>query len=134
MNAIAVIQTLLALGVQLKDAWTKSGQDWSTFLTSTDFQSIEGTVNELFASLQPSDLRNAIGALQQKEADLLNGRSLVELSVTELTQFHALSDVEHQLVMKLLMSPDQADFLSVLTNEVLPVLVQAAQIVIPLLT
>ena len=134
MNATAVIQTLLKLGVQVKDAWTKSNQNWVTFLDSSAFKDIQGTVGGLIQSLQGPSLQNTITAVQQKESDLLNGRAIPALSVDELTQYHALSDVEHQLVTKLLTTSDPRSFLSVLVTDVLPVLVQGAKIVIPLLT
>lgn len=133
MNAANVITNLLTLGVQVKDAWTKSGKDWQTFLTSADFASIEGKVSDAVAQLSPPTLQHAIDAVVQREGALLGSRSISQLSVDELTQFHALSDVEHQLVLKLLKAPQGKPFLTVLVNDVLPVLVQVAKVVIPLL-
>ena len=133
MSAAKVIQDLLALGVQVKDAWTKSGKDWPEFLNSFEFKQLQSSVSAVVASLGPPSLQSALSAVQQKEINLLAGRSILSLSVDELTQFHALSDVEHQLVMKLLKAPDQRTFLAVLVEDVLPVLVKVGKIVVPLL-
>ena len=133
MSATDVVQDLLTLGVQVKDAWNKSGQTWTSFLNSQDFTNIQGTVNGLLKSLQPANLQSTVTAVQQKEVDLLKGRPITSLSVDELTQYHALSDVEHQLVTKLLTTSNTQGFLSVLVNDVLPILVQVAKVVIPLL-
>ncbi len=133
MSAVDVIQNLLTLGVEVKNAATKSGQTLASFLQSPDFGTIEGSVSTLLASLQPQDLQNAINAVQKKEADLRAGRPITALSADELTQFHALLDVEDQLVNKLLNQPNKTNFLTTLVNDVLPVLVQVAKIVIPLL-
>ena len=133
MSAAKVIQDLLALGVQIKDAWTKSGKDWPTFLNSSEFKDVQSSSSAVIASLDRPSLHSAITAVQQKELNLLAGRSILGLSVDELTQFHALSDVEHQLVLKLLKAPDQRTFLAVLVEDVLPVLVKVGKIVVPLL-
>src|SRR6476660_5168872 len=100
MTAATVITNLVGLGVQVKDAWTKSGKDWATFLSGPDFKAIEASVEKLLGSLKPNDLQMALSEIRKKETALLNGRSIPQLSVDELTQFHALSDVEHQLVTK----------------------------------
>jgi hypothetical protein len=134
MSAVDTIQKLLALGVEVKNAATKSGQTLASFLGSSDFTTIEASVNTLLSSLQPQDLQDAINAVQKKEGDLRAGRPVTALSADELTQFHALLDVEDQLVTKLLTQPNKTGFLTVLVNDVLPILVQAVKIVIPLLT
>jgi hypothetical protein len=133
MTAADVIKNLMSLGVLVKDAWTKSGKDLPTFLASSDFTSIEGSIQGLVAQLTPATLRSAVDAVVQKENALLAGRSIAQLSVAELSQFHALSDVEHQLVLKLLKTAPGKPFLTTLVNDVLPVLVQVAKVVIPLL-
>lgn len=134
MSAVDTIQDLLTLGVQIATAATKSGQTVDSFLSSAGFTAIQGSVTSLLESLQPNDLQNAINAIQKKESDLLAGRDITELSVDELTQFHALVNLEQQLVTKLVNQPNQKSFLSTLVNDVLPTLVQVAKIVIPLLT
>jgi hypothetical protein len=132
MSAVDTIQNLLTLGVQVHAAATKSGQTLASFLKSPDFATIEGSVNTLLQSLEPSDLQNAVDAIQKKEVALLAGRDITDLSVDELTQFHALVDVERQLVTKLVGQPSN-NFITVLVNDVLPTLAQVAKIVIPLL-
>jgi hypothetical protein len=134
MSAVQTIQSLLTLGVQIQAAATKSGQTVLGLLDGPDFAAIEGSVQTLMNSLKPSDLQGAVAAIQQKEADLLAGRDITALSVDELTQFHALVSTEQQLVSKLLTQPQRIDFMNVLVTQVLPVLVQVAKIVIPLLT
>jgi hypothetical protein len=134
MSAVDTIKTLIALGVQVKDAVTKSGTSVSDFLASPEFSTIDASVTKLLTSLRPKNLQDAIDAIQKKEADLRAGRDLAALSTDELTQFHALLDAEDSLVNKLLTQPDRSSFLSALVNDVLPVLVQVAKVVIPLLT
>jgi hypothetical protein len=134
MSAATVITNLVGLGVQVKDAWTKSGKDWASFLTSPDFKAIEGSVEQLLASLKPNDLQTALVEVRKKEAAVLNSRNIPQLSLDELTQYHALSDVEHQLVTKLLAAaPNRSGFLEVLVQQVLPALISVAKIVVPLL-
>jgi hypothetical protein len=134
MSAVIVIQNLLTLGVQIKDAATKSGQTLASFLESPAFTTIEASADNLLASLQPQDLRDAINAIQKKEADLQAGRPMTSLSADELTQFHALLDLEDKLVNKLVAEPNKKDFITILVNDVLPTLVQVVKIVVPLLT
>jgi hypothetical protein len=133
MSAVDTIEDLLTLGVQVSTAATKSGQTVTSFLASPDFATIEGSVTTLLKSLQPQDLQNAVNAVQKKESDLLAGRDITELSVDELTQFHALVTLERQVVTKLVTQKDRNGFLSALVNDVLPVLAQVVKIVIPLL-
>ena len=134
MSAVDTIQNLLTLGVQVSTAASKSGQTLVSFLASPDFSNIEGSVTNLLQSLQPQDLQNAVNAIQKKESDLLAGRDITALSVDELTQFHALVAVERPLVSKLVTQQSQNSFLTVLVNDVLPVLIQVVKVVIPLLT
>lgn len=134
MNAATVVSNLVALGVQVKDAWVKSGQEFGPFLKSTNFVAIESRVDALLAGLQPNDLQDAIRSIRQKQDSFLRGRDIMSLSVDELAQFSALSDVEHQLVNRLLkVPPTRNDFLTVLVRDVLPVLATAAKIVVPIL-
>jgi hypothetical protein len=132
MSASEVISTLVTIGVQVKDTWTKSGKDWKTFLGSTDFAAIEATVEKLLGGIGPGELEASVVEIRKKEETLLNGRQIGDLTLDELAQFHALSDVEHQLVIKLLKTP-RSDFLAVLVNDVLPVLVPIAKLVVQLL-
>jgi hypothetical protein len=134
MSAVDTIQDLLTLGVQVSSAATKSGQTVASFLNSPQFATIQTDVNNLLQSLQPNDIQSAINAIQQKEIDLLAGRKITDLSVTELTEFHALVDTESKLVTKLANTPTGTSFISILVNDVLPTLVQVAKLIIPLLT
>jgi hypothetical protein len=134
MSAVDTIQNLLKLGIQINAAATKSGQTVPGFLDSPDFNAIQGSVNALLTSLKEDNLQAAVGAIQKKESDLLAGRDITALSVDEQTQFHALVTMEQQIVSKLLTQPQRKDFLTVLVTDVLPVLVQVAKIIIPLLT
>jgi hypothetical protein len=133
MSAVDTIENLLTLGVQISTAATKSGQAVAAFLTSPQFAAIETQVGTLLQSLKPDDLQGAVNAIQKKEADLLAGRDVTDLSVEELTQLHALSDIERQIVGKLINQPRNT-FLTVLVNDVLPTLVNVVKIIIPLLT
>jgi hypothetical protein len=134
MNAATVVSNLVALGVQVKDAWVKSGQEFGPFLTSGDFGAIEKRVDALLDTLKPKDLNDALRAIRDKETSFLRGRDIMALSVDELAQFSALSDVEHQLANRLLkLPPTRNDFLTVLVRDVLPVLATAAKIVVPIL-
>ncbi len=134
MSAVDVIKNLITLGVQVGTAATKSGQTVTAFLSSPDFAKIEGSVNTLLASLKPNNLQDAIDAIDKKESDLLAGRDITALSIDEVTQFHALVTLERQAVAKLAASQSSnANFLTVLVNDVLPVLIQVAKIVLPIL-
>ncbi len=72
--------------------------------------------------------------IDKKESDLLAGRDITALSVDELSQFDALVTLERQAVAKLVASQSSdAHFLTVLVNDVLPVLMQIAKVVLPIL-
>lgn len=64
------------------------------------------------AGLSPDTLQSAVGAIQKKEADLLAGRDVTDLSVDEQTQFHALISTEQAIVSKLLTQPQKNNFLT----------------------
>ncbi len=134
MSAARVVSNLVALGVQVKDAWNKSGKDWGDFLGSGEFAAIQGSVRTLLGGLTPNDLKGAVRAIREKEKTFLRGREITALSVDELAQFSALSDVQHQLVNKLLKAPPEAKgFLGVLMHDVLPVLLSLAKVVVRIL-
>ncbi|HEY6882100.1 MAG TPA: hypothetical protein VI299_28920 [Polyangiales bacterium] len=134
MSAASVISSLLALGVEVRQAWVKSGKDWETFLNSDAFAAIQDSVQKSVQKLTSGELEKALVAIRAKEEAFLNGRPIAQLGVEELSQFDALSDVEHQLANKLLQSPpDAKKFLTVLVQDVLPALVSVAKVVVPLL-
>jgi len=134
MSAVTVVSNLLALGVQVKDAWTKSGKEWKPFLASPEFAALHTSTEKLLGTLKHNDLQSAVAAIRKKQADFLHGREITALSVDELSQFSALADVEHQLVNKLLKAPpERENFLGVLVHDVLPTLIRVGKVVVPLL-
>lgn len=136
MNAVETIETLLRLGLKVKDAFASSNKDWVAFLDSQEFKSIEGDVDALLAALRPDDIQQAIVAIQKKKGDLRGGKDIGDLPPGKLLQFFDLLQAEKALVLKQLRDTPRSkkDFLTVLENDVLPALVAVAKVVIPLLT
>lgn len=138
MNARETIETLMQLGVHMKDAFTKfsltSAQGWPEFLESPAGKIAASDVEKLISQLTLGDIKNAVLEIQAKEAAFLNGRKIAELSPPDLATFHSMLEVENALVIKEISKLGAVNFWRWLVEDALPVLVTVAKVVIPLLT
>jgi hypothetical protein len=131
--AEATIKALTDLGILLKNATSGKPVDWTTFLSSSDFTAVGGQVQQLMQSLRPNDLGTALDDIRASQRKLMNNRRVDQLSRPELDQYLALGNVALQLAV----AKDTAGKLELfghwLTTEGLPLLLQAAPIIVPLL-
>jgi hypothetical protein len=137
MNAGEVIETLMQLGVHVQDAFSRfsltTAKGWVDFLADPAGKSATADVSQLLAELTVGDIRNAVLQVQAKEKAFLNGRKISELSASDLVAFQALLDVENALVRKELSQLGTVQFWQSLVDNVLPVLISVAKVVIPIL-
>jgi hypothetical protein len=139
MDAPQVIESLLQLGVGVKDAYTNAKQadgtlDWARFLRTSDFKKIEGNVQQLVGNLTETDIDKAIDAVRTKETALLAGVAIADLPAERLLQYSDLLDIETALVNRKVKSVSaSAQALQWVVEDLLPVLVKVAKVVIPLL-
>jgi len=137
MDTKATLETLVRLGVHVKDAFGKfslaTGKGWVDFLGSDEGKAAENDVSALIEQLTLSDIEKAVAAAQARRRALLNGRAITALSFEELSQLHALMDVENALVLKEIDEVGSAKFWSWLVNDALPVLITAGKIALAVL-
>jgi hypothetical protein len=135
MSAVQTIESLLRLGVLVKDAAHKHGGLNAAFLKSPEYGKIEGTVKELLAELKPDDFKNAVAEVEKKQAALLIGYgSIGKLPYERLVQYDQLSSARLKLATEWAKKArEDAGFFSWLVDDALPVLAQAAKVIIPLL-
>ena len=137
MDSKATLDTLLRLGVHMKHAFGQfslaTGKGWVDFLESDEGKAAENDVAELIEQLTLGDIEKAVAAAQAKRKAFLNGRKIAQLSFEELTQLHALIDVENALVLKEVDKVGSARFWSWLVNDALPVLITVGKIALVLL-
>lgn len=138
MNAADTIETLVKLGVSLKDAFSKATKasgslDWGAFLGSDAFKAAETEVEGLLGQLTSDDVQGAIVVIRQKEDALRGGKPLSALSTDKLKQYSDLVDAETALADQEVKNIGKnPTFFQVLVNDVLPVLLRVASVVIPL--
>jgi hypothetical protein len=130
MNAVDTIETLLKLGITVKDQASGSTVNITKILANQDVQK---GISDLLGTLSEGDLEATIQALQQKETALLNGQTIADLSGDKLRQYSDLLDAENVLVGKEAALGASQEFLSWLVDDALPILVRVAPVVIPLL-
>jgi len=137
MDTKATLEILMKLGVHLKDAFNEyrltTGQGWVDFLGSAQAKAAQSEVADLIEELTLGDIERAVGAAQAKRKALLNGRPIRTLSFEELTQLHALMDIENALVLKEVDRVGSAKFWSWLVNDALPVLVTVGKVALIIL-
>lgn len=137
MDTKATIDTLMKLGLHMKEAFSNfastTGKGWQDFLDSPDARAAQGGVSALLEQLTLADIGNAVSAAQARRKAFLKGRKAVELSFDELTQLHALLDVETALVLKEVEKVGSASFWSWLVKDALPVLVTVGKIALAVL-
>lgn len=140
MAAAETIETLLHLGVALKDAFVKA-QDvaggtlsWGDFVKTDSFKSISAFVESSLAKLSGPHLDQAIQAVRGKQTQVRRGRPLNQLSVDEIKQYSDLVDAEQLLVHKeLKQAANSPTFFKWFVDEALPSLLAVAKVVVPLL-
>src|SRR5262245_29029886 len=140
MEASTILTLLLQLGTSLHDVLSKTGHtdggdvDWTSVMSSDAFKGAAGTVAGLAERLAGvDDVQPAVDEIDAKQASLLNGRQLSQLSVEELVQYSALARARLLLTTKALTDAMTGGFQSWVVNDALPVLVQVVPIVLPLL-
>jgi len=137
MDTKATLDILLKLGVHMKHAFGQfsltTGKGWVAFLESDEGKTAESEVSELIEQLTLGDIEKAVAAAQARRRTFLNGRRIAQLSFDELTQLHALIDVENALVLKEVDKVGSARFWSWLVNDALPVLITVGKIALVLL-
>jgi len=139
MSATDTIQSLLALGVAVKAAYTNAQQqdgsmDWKKFMDSQQFKAIQGDVTGLVQKLTKTDIDQAIVAIQQKEAALLNGQSVAQLPTDKLLQYSDLVHTESLLVNRSVLNMTaSSQALSWVVETLLPTLVSVAKVILPIL-
>ena len=137
MNAGEVVETLMQLGVHVKRAFNQftltTAKGWVEFLEDPAGKEALDDVSQLLSALTIGDIKNAVLQVQSKEKAFLKGRRISELSATDLIAFQALLDVENALIRKELSHLGTVQFWRVLADDVLPVLLSVAKVVIPLL-
>jgi hypothetical protein len=140
MEASTILTLLLQLGTMLHDVLSKTGHtdgsdiDWSSVIQSDAFRGVAGTVAGLAETLAGvDDVQPAVDEIDAKQASLLKGRLLPQLSVEELVQYSALARARLLLTTKALTSAMKGDFQSWLVDDALPDLVRVVPIVLPLL-
>src|SRR5690242_7418637 len=107
--------------------------DWTTFLNSSDFTTINSQVQRFMKFFNPGNLGAALEDIRASQAKLLNKRRVDQLSRPELDQYLALGNVALQVAV----AKDTANKFELfghwLTTQGLPLLLQLAPIVLPLL-
>ncbi len=138
MSAGTLIESLLSLGMTVKDAFVSANKsepvDWNTFLGTKQFRDIQDEVQKLLQKIGKNEVQAALAAVQEKKKALLGGKPISALSPEKLLQFFDLLTVEGVLVRKELESASEsAAFFDWLVEEALPKLVAVARVVVPLL-
>ena len=136
MTAVDTVESLIKLSTIVADAAQKKGGptvDWQTFLTSPEFTGIAGTVAQLLGTLKRTDVQDTITALNDKQQTLLGGKSLADLPTDKLLQYAELGNVKVVLAAGQVADAMNPKFASWLVDDLLPVLLKAAPVVLPLL-
>ncbi len=137
MNAVQTIETLIKLGVVVKDAWQRFGlpgsAKWEDFLRSPEYEEIRQQVNVLIDKLT-SDLDAALKAIEQKMTDVRGGKPLSELPTENLIQYSELSDLRVVLAARRVKVAADRGFLGWLVDDALPWLLANGRRVLALLT
>ena len=139
MTAAAVIEGMVDAGTTLGTAMTNARQSnptlsWTTFLTTTAFSAAYAAVAPTLEGLIESSVNSALTDIRTKQASLLGGGAVTDLSPGLLPAYSALLDVENQLMSRYAANFGRtADCLAWLVDDALPILIKAAPIVLPLL-
>jgi len=131
---VETVESLLKLGIMIHDAAGGKHVDLANFVNSPDFNNIKAPVEGILKSISTQDITNAIDAASQKQAMLRGSGTLADLPIDKLLQYSALARLKLQLAAREAANTGAvSSFLSWLTGSALPVLLEVAPIVLPLL-
>jgi hypothetical protein len=133
LTAAQTVEALVKLGTLISDK--KGATDWNTFVNSQDYKSIESVVLQTAQNFGKGAIQKTISSINEKQQTLLaqyNG-SLVSLPTDKLLQYAALSNLRLKLQATQGYGGDIGIFGDWLVNDALPVILQVAPMVIPLL-
>jgi hypothetical protein len=134
MAAADTVEALVKLGVLIKDTASRKGVDWPTFLKSPDYATISQSVEQLTQNLSRNAFQEAIAAIDQKQQVLLvPSGNIADLSTEKLLQYSDLGNLKLKLTAKNADSSNLGTFGEWLAGDALPVLLQVAPVVLPLL-
>jgi hypothetical protein len=127
------LKALTDLGTLLANTMSGKHADWAVFLDSPDFTAVSGQVQQFMRSLTPNSLEAALDDIRASQARLLDNRRVDELSRAEVDQYLALGNVALQIAVAKDTASKMLLFGHWLMTEGLPLLLQLAPIVVPLL-
>ena len=139
MSAINVVENLIKAGTTLKDAWNDAKQrdpsmDHEKFISSPELTKAYGSIATILDGLTQPNVTQALVEVRAKQAALLGGKSVIDLSTDKLAQYDALLDVENQLMHKYAANTSKtSDWVSWIIDDALPAVIKVAQVVLPLL-
>lgn len=139
MNAVEVVESLVKVGAAMKAALTDArsrdaDMDWDKFILSDEFSKAYAHVAPILNGLTQANVTSALQRVRAKEAAVLNGQSPIHLSTEKLAQYDALLDVENQLMRKFAANASKSTaWVSWVIDDMLPVLIKVAKVVIPIL-
>jgi len=138
MSAADLIKQLIKLGVSIKDIASKSknngGIDWTKVLQTTVADpKISKTLADLVAALKDHSVAAAIDQIDLKQKVLLAGRAVANLGHDELLQYSDLADARLLLATHQLTEALDEGIVQWLVNDALPILIDIAPVVLPLL-
>jgi hypothetical protein len=134
MAAVDTVKALIKLGVLIDSSVSGQQTDWPSFLHSPDFNTMSSSVEALASNLGSTQIQRLKDEISAKQSTILAGRPIEDLPVDELIQYSQLGNVKLKLsASAALNSGNLAAFGSWLAKDALPVLLEAAPIVIPLL-
>lgn len=127
------VEALVKLGVIIHTATTGTNVDWKTYVESADYANVKFSVEALLGCMTKSDQQATIDAASQKQKALIGTGTLADLSIDKLLQFSALGRLKLQLSAQEADSSNLGNFGNWLGTKALPVLLDVAPMVIPLL-
>jgi hypothetical protein len=131
---VETVESLLKLGIMIHDAVGEKHIDLANFVNSPDFNNIRAPVEGILRSISTQDIKNALAAASQKQSMLLGSGTLADLPTDKLLQYSALARLKLQLAAHEAANTGAVgSFLGWLTGSALPVLLEVAPVVLPLL-
>lgn len=129
MKALEVVERLVNIAVSMKVALDNhrftTGEGLEDFLRCAEGRSLEAELATKVNEVTDAQIQSAIASIQKQRNDFLQGRLPDNLTVSELTTYHALLDTENALVLRGLSEPRTVGWWSWLVNEALPVFIRA---------
>lgn len=133
-DVVTTLEQLVRVGALVHDAFSNqtAAPTIDAFMATPAYAQIKGSVTHLVSAISDDKIDDAIGRLDEQQKKLLNGAPLTSLPNEKLIQYLQLGDARLALSTRRVKVAESAEFLTWVSQQLLPELLKLLATILPL--